>query len=135
MCVCERGNANFLCGPAITSCMEVVYACNVCSAFVCVLLCEGMVFGSIQTLPAQHSFILKDRKQTPLQRHAEYCYQGKIEFLTAAVISCFTLSKHSLHHICATMVLITFDKRGYISFLVPVLLTHSFYLECYYSRC
>lgn len=33
------------------------------------------------------------------------------------------------------MVLITFDKRGYINFLVPVLLTHSFYLECYYSRC
>lgn len=64
----------------------------------------------------------------PLQRHSGGCYQGDEEVLTAAIISCLTLSKQSLHHICATMALITFDKRGYVQFLVPVLLTYSFYL-------
>lgn len=110
VCVC-------LCEPDTPSCMVVAW---------CVLLCGNGVLlcCSILTLLAGNSIILTT--ESSILRHIGYCYQHKI--LTAAVISCFTLPKHSLHHICVTTVLITFDKGGYIHFLVPVLVTYSFYL-------
>lgn len=89
------------------SCMVVAW---------CVLLCGNGVLlcCSILTLLAGNSIILTT--ESSILRHIGYCYQHKIDFLTAAVISCFTLPKHSLHHICVTTVLITFDKGGLHSF-------------------
>lgn len=109
---------------------------------VCVMVCVCYVFFAFVCMwkkcckPSSSKLYYTSGQKlslhTPLQKAQRILLS---RFPTAAIISCFTLSKHPLHHICVTMALITFDKRGYINFLVPALLTYSFSLECYYSRC